>query len=183
MFMKILHVYNQGLHHDVRTRRYGKVLTENFYDLEFYLVGQSLQPDDVQVEYLSDRFKIIRLNFFFKNKKSNQFKFLNFTYWLINVLGYMMKQKEVRIISAHSLKVLPICLIGSIIKGAKLIYDTHEIETHTTNNKLAIGFLSFLERICMLRVQHLIVTSPGHKEWYEKEYKKKILYSLGIAPV
>lgn len=173
--MKVIHVYNQGLHHDVRTRRYGQALTDRFSNLEFHLVGQRLLPADQLSQILSERFRIVRLRFLFLGKNSSFFKVMNFTLWLLNVLFYILKQKKVKIISAHSLKVLPVCVIASVLKGAKLLYDTHEIETHTTSNKKIISLLTWMEKICILKVQEIIVTSPGHYLWYKDKYKVPVL--------
>ena len=173
--MKVIHVYNQGLHHDVRTRRYGQVLTDRFNKLDFHLVGQRLFPVDNLKEMLSERFRIVRLRFLFLSKNFGSFKVINFTLWSLNVLFYILKQKQVNVISAHSLKVLPVCVIASILKGVKLVYDTHEIETHTTSNKRIIEMLTWMEKICMLKVNEIIVTSPGHYGWYNEKYKVPIL--------
>jgi len=112
----------------------------------------------------------VRLRFFFLAKVTGFLKIINFSLWLFNVLFYMLKQKDVKVMSAHSLKILPVCVLASILKGAKLIYDTHEIETHTTNNKRVISLLTLVEKICMFKVQEIIVTSPGHYAWYMDKY-------------
>ena len=173
--MKIIHVYNQGLHHDVRTRRYGQALTDRFREIEYHLIGQRLIIDDKLFEILSESFRIVRLRFFFFTNNLSSLKVLNFALWLLNVLIYVIKQNDVKVISAHSLKVLPVCVIGSILKRSKLIYDTHEIETHTTNNKLIINLLILVEKICMLQVSQIIVTSPGHYRWYKDKYNVPVL--------
>jgi glycosyltransferase involved in cell wall biosynthesis len=173
--MKVIHVYNQGLHHDVRTRRYGQALTDHFSKLEFYLIGQRLLATDELIETLSERVRIYRLHFLFIASNITLLKFINFTLWTLNVFFYILKQKKIKIISAHSLKVLPVCVIASLFNSAKLIYDTHEIETHTTNNKYIISLLTFIEKICMLRVKEIIVTSPGHYKWYKDKYNLPVL--------
>ncbi len=173
--MKIIHVYNQGLHHDVRTRRYGQALTDRFHEIEYHLIGQRLITVDQLVEILSERFRIVRLRFLFFANNLSSLKVINFALWLLNVLVYVIKQNNVKVISAHSLKVLPVCVIGSVLKRSKLIYDTHEIETHTTNNKFLISLLTFVEKICMLQVSQIIVTSPGHFRWYKDKYNVPVL--------
>ncbi len=169
--MKAIHVYNQSMVFDIRTRRYAQALVGFYPTAEVLLLGQ--QPgDEKEEEVLSadKRSRIVRLKY---AAKSN--KLWAHLSWLMRVFKYANRQKEVRVISAHSLKVLPICVLLCLFKSkCVLLYDTHEIETHTTSNSKFIFLLNILERLCMSMVKMIIVTSPGHYEWYEKKYNKPV---------
>lgn len=168
--MKAVHVYNQSMVFDIRTRRYAKALTQFYPELEVLLLGQRPGNEPAEEVLSPDgRSKILRLNYTVTNKA------LSHALWLFRVFRYVIRQTEVRVISAHSLKVLPICVLLCIFKRKSvLVYDTHEIETHTTANNKFIMMLNWLEKICLFRVKYIIVTSPGHYEWYKEKYNKPI---------
>lgn len=167
--MKVIHVYNQSMVFDIRTRRYAKSITDFFAEVDFLLVGQR-EGQAENVEVLSDRAKILRIAY---NRNIN--KAIAHLAWSIRVFRILLLEKKVRVISAHSLKVLPICLLATLVRrNCILLYDTHEIETHTTSNKLLSKLLTWLERICMSFVNQIIVTSPGHEKWYKHNYNKPV---------
>lgn len=171
--MKIIHVYNQDLKHDIRTRRYGKTINAHFPSYDFLLAGQKKDISIPAVETLGSKFKVLRKGGLRRSSFSAN-KAIDFIAWNFRILVFLLKQKNVKVISGHSLKVLPVCTIASIIKGTKLVYDTHEIETHTTSKGVLVKALTLIEAVCMPRVHNLVVTSPGHERWYLQKYKKPV---------
>jgi glycosyltransferase involved in cell wall biosynthesis len=79
--------------------------------------------------------------------------------------------KKIGLINIHSLPLLPIGIIISLITRAKLVYDTHELETETDNSN---GFRKKLARILeriFIRIPDLTVV-VGHEiqKWYQEKY-------------
>jgi glycosyltransferase involved in cell wall biosynthesis len=73
------------------------------------------------------------------------------------------------IINAHSVAVLPVCYLLSRKLKAKLIYDTHELETHTSTSRGAQGLIfSLLERALIARCHALFVVNDSIADWYRQ---------------
>lgn len=168
--MRAIHVYNQSMVFDIRTRRYAKALTQFYPELEVLLLGQRPGNEPADEPLSADKSsRIVRLSYAANNKV------LAHLIWLYRVFRYVSKLSDVRVISAHSLKVLPVCVLLCLFKRKSvLIYDTHEIETHTTANTMLIKILTLIEKLCVFCVKYIIVTSPGHQEWYKKKYSKPV---------
>lgn len=74
-------------------------------------------------------------------------------------------------VNAHSLAVLPLCVALAAATGAKLVYDTHELETETSGFKGVRQRLGkFVERLFIGRADHIFVVSDSIGDWYSKEY-------------
>ena len=79
------------------------------------------------------------------------------------------------VIHCHDISVLPFGVILKVLKGSKLIYDAHELESE--KNGLT-GKLSFLTRVVerlRLFINSLIVVSPSIGKWYGENIEKKRL--------
>ena len=59
------------------------------------------------------------------------FKYLEFSFRV----GSYYRSKDIDMINIHALSLLPLGYILKILYGAKLIYDTHELETETNGSK------------------------------------------------
>lgn len=91
------------------------------------------------------------------------------------------------IVSCHSLSVLPIGVALKLLRGMRLVYDTHELETERTALHGARKLFSKLvERLLIPFVDHTVVTSPGYARWYRKAYKRSdvtvFLNTPAVAP-
>ena len=78
---------------------------------------------------------------------------------------------DVRCINAHSLSVLPLCVFLAKKTGAKLIYDTHELETETNSTgglRKVLG--KFAESIFIKHADHVFVVGEEIAEWYASAY-------------
>lgn len=97
-------------------------------------------------------------------------KILNNLIWYICVYHYY-RQKNVGLINCHSLPVLWLCCILAKKTGAKLIYDTHELETETMGLS---GFRQkvskWIERKLIYKVDHVICVGYEIQKWYKQEY-------------
>ena len=84
---------------------------------------------------------------------------------------------DVGVVNAHSVAVLPVCYLLSRRCRAKLIYDTHELETETvaTNGMQRVIFKR-LERLLIVKCDAIFVVNESIAEWYRKRYH-------GLRPV
>jgi glycosyltransferase involved in cell wall biosynthesis len=86
-------------------------------------------------------------------------------------------QSDVRVINAHSVAALPVCYLLGRRLGAKLVYDTHELETETPTSK-GVQRLIFkvVEQLFITKCDAVYVVNQSIADWYERRYR-------GIHPV
>ena len=81
------------------------------------------------------------------------------------------KKKQIAMVNIHSLDLLPLGLFLKIMLNAKLIYDTHELETESNGLKGVRKYLAkCLERLGIHFVDHIFVVSDSIADHYMKQY-------------
>lgn len=91
---------------------------------------------------------------------------------------------NVTVVSCHSLSMLPIGVLLRTLKGARLVYDTHELETERTGLRgLRKAFSKVVERLAMPFVDKLVVTSRGYASWYRQAYNRPEIYVFDNVPL
>lgn len=79
--------------------------------------------------------------------------------------------EPVEVVNAHSVAVLPVCHAIAKRCGARLIYDTHELETETsTSHGLQRGIFKAIERHYIRRCDAVFVVNDSIAAWYRKNY-------------
>lgn len=74
-------------------------------------------------------------------------------------------------VNCHSLPVLPLAVALKLRSGARLIYDTHELETETNGlGGLRRAVSKFVERALFRFVDETVVVSGGIADWYQRTY-------------
>lgn len=114
-----------------------------------------------------------------KNIFIQSFKYLEFFIRLM--LFY--KNKDIKIINIHSVSLLPLGVLLKYIYSAKLVYDTHELETETV---VCYGFrqkiLKIIERALIKKCDIIFVVSNGIAKWYADAYNIRMPVVLLNAP-
>ena len=87
-----------------------------------------------------------------------------------------------KVIHCHDTLVLPLGVIVKLFTGAKLIYDTHELESDRNGLSKTLGKMTlFVEKLFWRFIDALIVVSPSIEKWYKdnigEKYSKIILNS------
>ncbi len=78
---------------------------------------------------------------------------------------------DIRVVNAHSVAVLPVSYLLSRRLRAKLIYDTHELETKTTASRGMQGVLfNSIERLLIAKCDAIFVVNNSIAAWYKREY-------------
>ena len=94
-------------------------------------------------------------------------KYIEFTYRVFT----FYREKKILIINVHSLALLPLGYFLKLFYSAKLIYDTHELETETNGSKGVRKLLAkFVEKILIRKTDHVFVVSESIADWYKKAY-------------
>ncbi len=117
---------------------------------------------------------------------SSIIKIKRFLSWYVDVYKFLKnkhKRNNITCINAHSLSVLPLCLMMKKITKAKLIYDTHELETETNGSHGIRKILSkLLERVLIKHVDHTFVVSKSISKHYIELYQLKNINTVLNAP-
>jgi glycosyltransferase involved in cell wall biosynthesis len=131
------------------------------------LHAQSLMVDQNFGEQLIvRRFKLLSRSMS-KNLIGQFIKYFEFCF----LIYFYYRNKKIKIVNIHSLGLLPLGVALKFLFNAKLIYDTHELETekngdHGIRKKLS----KWIERLLINQVDMTIVVSESIAEWYEKNY-------------
>ncbi len=81
------------------------------------------------------------------------------------------RNKEVVMVNVHALALLPIGYMLKLMYGAKLIYDTHELETETNGSRGVRKTLAkWIERLLICKVDQVFVVSESIADWYAMTY-------------
>jgi len=98
---------------------------------------------------------------------------------LMFILFVKFSKDDIKVVNSHSVDALPIGIMFKMLKRAKLIYDAHELETETHGlHGLRKRISKTTERACVRFIDRIIVVSDSIKEWYEKEYGLRNVYTV-----
>lgn len=90
--------------------------------------------------------------------------------WLWRVYSLTSRQ-SVACINCHSLPVLPLCVLLKWRTGARLIYDTHELETETNGLSGTRQILyRLMERMFIPFADQTVVVGEMIGDWYAQRY-------------
>lgn len=96
--------------------------------------------------------------------------------WSFAVL-FSNLRSEIGMVNAHSVAVLPVAFALSRLVRAKLVYDTHELETETIASRGMQGTIfRATERALIRRCDEVIVVSESIADWYRAAYR-------GVRPI
>lgn len=97
-------------------------------------------------------------------------KVAGFLEWYARLLWHY-KGQRIDLINAHSLTALPVCIMLKWLTGAKMVYDTHELETETSEvTPLRRFFGRLVERFGVRRAAAVGAVGDSIGAWYEREY-------------
>jgi glycosyltransferase involved in cell wall biosynthesis len=94
--------------------------------------------------------------------------------WSLSVIRALASQ-DITYVNSHSLSVLPLCVVLKVLKRAKLVYDTHELETETVAaGKVRRIASKLIERSLMGFVDEVSVVNDAIAKWYQGSYNRKV---------
>lgn len=103
--------------------------------------------------------------------------------WQFKLFLKILFLKNVCVMNAHSLSVLPIGVLLKRIKKNILIYDAHELETETLNSTgLRKKIAQWLEKHLINSVDQVITVSDSIGAWYRETYLLKQVYVVKNIP-
>ncbi|PUE63759.1 glycosyltransferase [Arcobacter caeni] len=157
-------------------RNESRVLKETNSILNYNIASKvyiaSLYADDLEEEYkysenlLLKRFKLSSRNLS-KNFIVQILKYLEFIYRVT----FFYRKKNIKIVNIHALALLPLGILLKYFYGAKLVYDTHELETETNGSgRVRKKISKFLEKMLIKKADLIFVVSENIADWYRDTY-------------
>lgn len=165
-----VHVYPSPLTHESRILRITDALARAGIFQRIEVVGVA-RDDLPSRQPLDDTRELIRVpRRLMPAREGLAGKFLRTVEWSLRVLA-RLRGRRINCINAHSLAVLPLCVAASWLTGAKLVYDTHELETETNGSKGIRQKLGRLvERLLIRYCDRVFVVGDSIADWYARAY-------------
>ena len=165
-----IHIYPSPIKNETRILKLTKSLAENRVFERILIVGV-LEEGVCKSEFLDERRQVIRLpRTLGGNRKGWVSKAIKAFEWNGRLL-FALRGKKADCINCHSLSALPVCAVLKFLRGAKLVYDTHELETESAGSHGPRKVLSKLvERSLIRYADVVIVVSESISDWYRNTY-------------
>jgi glycosyltransferase involved in cell wall biosynthesis len=110
-------------------------------------------------------------------------KFLGLLEWLIRATWHVLATRPC-CVNAHSLPALPIGVAAKWVCGARLVYDTHELETEAaTLQGIRKWLYKFVERALIRYADEVVVVGPAIAGWYSKQYALQNVHVVRNFPL
>ena len=167
--MSILHISLTELRNASRVLKICKTVSKlnksHVYIAAYH--GEGLNEKEINDNVEISRFKLITRNCS-KSFLIQGVKYLEFSY---KIMRYY-RSKNIKIVSVHSVGLLPLGFLLKLLFRTKLIYDTHELETETEGDLgLRQKINKQVERIFIKFVDHTFVVGENISKWYDSVYK------------
>lgn len=171
-----IHLYPSDLTHESRMMKITEALAGLGVFSEIILVG-ILTPTTEPVEAIDQTRRMLRFSRRLAPGAGGFVaKALATLRWSFAVWRYFAG-KPVTCINCHSLPVLPLCVALKFRHRATLVYDTHELETETTESRGARRFLAKMaERALIGFADATFVVGETIADWYRDTYRMKRPY-------
>lgn len=149
---------------------------------EVELVGV-LSPGLPPVEVVDGQRRIVRIpQWGHSIRPAALSKLIRHGSWLVRVFSRYWRVR-VDCVNCHSLTTLPLCVALKLATRAKLIYDTHELETETVSAGRVRKVLSrWVESACMPFVDKTVVVGEEIGRWYRNAYAGRPVHVVRNTP-
>jgi glycosyltransferase involved in cell wall biosynthesis len=180
--MNNVHIYPSSIKHESRIFKItGTLRKARLFD-KIFIVG-TWEASLPKHEVLDETREVIRIASVWNAGMSGTFsRVLKIFEWSWRIARFL-KQQNIACINCHSLSVLPLCAYLKVVHRAKLIYDTHELETETiAMGRIRKFFSRLTERIFIRSADATIVVNSAIGEWYKNAYPKQRVWSVRNMP-
>ena len=166
-----IHIYPSPFKNESRILKITKSLAENRVFERILIVGV-LEEGVCKSEYLDERRQVIRLPRTIGGSREGWVsKAIKAFEWNGRLL-FALRGKKADCINCHSLSALPVCVILKFLCGAKLVYDTHELETESAGSHGPRKVLSKLVERSLIRFADVVIVVSGSiSDWYRNTYR------------
>lgn len=177
-----VHIYPSNLKNESRIMKITRTLEMNgvFDQIEVLGVHERQLP---KLETVHQAVKLRRISPLFRDLRGRAVRIIKILTWYVASLLYLVRRKPA-CINAHSLPVLPLSVMVKWLTRARLIYDTHELETEVAGSRGAIrGLLKFVERVLIRHCDAVCTVNQEIARWYGDAYGIETVWVVENAPV
>lgn len=164
-----VHIYPSDLSNASRIEKIARSLEKfGFFD-QIFLVGCGDRMNQKHRRLSA----VIQIKLFGRPNKpaGTAVKILRFIGWYWEVYRFF-SNRSLTCVNAHSLSCLPLCVLLKKKTQCVLIYDTHELETETTESKgLRQKLAKIVEAKLIKYVDHVVVVSESIALHYASSYR------------
>lgn len=175
-----VHIYPSPFTNESRMLKITNFLEKTGRFSHIYVIATA-EKDLPESEKISDRRTVIRLH---RGLMGNGLfsKTAGTLEWYIRVWS-TVKQLRPSCINCHSLSVLPLCVLLKAVSGAKLVYDTHELETESVASLGLRKVISKItERLLIKFVNETVVVNKYIGQWYQQSYNLQRVWVVQNMP-
>ena len=168
--MNSLHISLTEMRNESRVLKETNSILKHNITSKIYIA--SLHADDLEEKKIyKDNLILNRFKLRSRNLSKNLFvqvlKYLEFIYRV--TLFY--RKKDIKMINIHAIALLPFGVLLKYFYNARLVYDTHELETETNgSNGIRKKLSKLIEKILIKKCDLVFVVSENIADWYMKEY-------------
>ena len=180
--MNNLHISLTEFRNESRVLKETNSILNNNIASKIYIA--SLYTNDLEEEKIyKDNLILNRFNLSSRRFNKNLFiqvlKYLEFIFRV----SFFYRKKNIKMVNIHSIALLPLGLLLKYLYKAKLIYDTHELETEINGLKgMRKKLAKFMEKRLIKKCDIIFVVSENIADWYENEYNIKRPVVVKNAP-
>lgn len=177
-----LHIVLNSVTHDSRVLKTtcSLVSMEMVKNVE---IAGLLSDDDEQTSLLSQYRAIRRFDLLTRSWPKNLLvQFIKYAeFYFRMVIRY--RREPLSVVHAHDLSALPMGVRLAKATGARLIYDSHELQSETKHAGGVRKVLSrWLESLLIRRVDVMITVSPSILDWYHRRYPSVPIHMVRNVP-
>ncbi|NKB31986.1 MAG: glycosyltransferase [Pseudomonadales bacterium] len=168
--MKNIHITASPYNHPSRILKETRFLSE-FAEIEKIIVVALNQGGEPECEEIDANRTIWRVPLVTKSlPKILPFQLLKLLEYSTKILIFAWKN-NVRLVNVHNVALLPQAALIKLVCKARLVYDTHELETETNGRKGLKKILSkIVERVFVSHADLVILVGWKIENWYRAKY-------------
>lgn len=175
------HVYPSILRNESRIFKIAKSIIRNEMFTNVSIIGKH-EKGLKNREFLSENILLIRLTANFPGLRGSPAIPLKVFIWYLKAFIELLRLRP-SCINAHSLPVLPLCALAKLATGAKLIYDTHELETEVMRSKGLFRIIyKTTEAIFIGFCDEVSVVNTEIADWYKDRYNLERVWVVENVP-
>ena len=173
--MKNLHIFYSPFTHESRALKQSKSLIDNSLFDEVIFAASWFEGLD-EYEQIDEKRRVWRVKLVIPEVPIiKRFRYFE---WMFKIL-LSTYSSDILVVQAHSLRALPVAALIKFLRGSKLVYDAHELETESNGLKGQRKILyKFIEKSSIGFVDATIVVSDPISDWYANHYSIKRPYVI-----
>ena len=165
--MKNLHIFYSPFTHESRALKQSKSLIDNSLFDEVIFAASWFEGLD-EYEQIDEKRRVWRVKLVIPEVPIiKRFRYFE---WMFRIF-LSTCFSDVVVVQAHSLRALPVAALIKFLRGSKLVYDAHELETEVNELKPKRKVIyKLIEKYLIRYVDSLTVVSDSIADWYAEKY-------------